>query len=308
MAIDVVRELVGYSHATQQLHTVHHPSVNAKHRAISTYTSDLLRSLPVWRLVASYFPIKLYRTTPLPPTQRYIFGYHPHGILSHGAFTAFATESLGFSHLFPGLENSLLTLDSNFRIPIYRDYLTLLGMNSVSRSSCEEILTPSNTNSPGRSITIVIGGARESLEAKPGSMRLVLRDRKGFAKLAIRTGATLVPVLGFGENELYTMTADLDPETKTWSGRVQRTFKRVFGLTVPFLYSRGPYKWGFGAIPHRRPVNIVVGRPIPVARMEGEVDGGYLDEVHGRYIEELERIWEEWRGVFAAGAGDIQII
>ncbi|KAL2808874.1 diacylglycerol acyltransferase [Aspergillus granulosus] len=261
--------------------------------------SDFLRSLPIWRLVASYFPLNLYRSIPLPPNQRYIFGYHPHGILSHGAFAAFATESLGFSSLFPGIENSLLTLDSNFKIPIYRDYLLLLGMNSVSRSSCETILSTGGTDNKGtgRAITIVIGGATESLEAVPGSMRLVLRNRKGFVKLAIRTGASLVPVLAFGENDIYTMASDLDP--RTLSGRVQQTFKRIFGLTVPFLYSKGPYKLDLGVTPHRRPVNIVVGRPIAVRQREDPIDKAYLDEVHGRYVKELERIWIQWRGVFA---------
>lgn len=50
----------------------------------------------------------------------------------------------------------------------------------------------------GRGITIVVGGARESLDAQPHSLRLVLKRRKGFVKLAIRTGADLVPVLAFG--------------------------------------------------------------------------------------------------------------
>ncbi|KAJ0418729.1 diacylglycerol acyltransferase [Aspergillus carlsbadensis] len=275
----------------------------------STPHDDLLRSLPLWRLVASYFPLTLYRTTPLPANQKYIFGYHPHGILSHGAFAAFTTESLGFSTLFPGIENSLLTLDANFKIPIYRDYLLLLGMNSVSRASCEHILSTggTDTHGTGRAITIVVGGAKESLEAVPGSMRLVLRNRKGFAKLAIRTGASLVPVLAFGENDLYTLTADLDP--KTFAGKMQQAFKRVFGLTVPFLYSRGPYRWDFGVTPHRKPVNIVVGRPIAVRRMEDPVDEVYLDEVHANYIEELERVWGEWKGVFAPGnIEDIMII
>ena len=54
----------------------------------------------------------------------------------------------------------------------------------------------------GRGITIVVGGARESLDAQPRSLRLVLKRRKGFVKLAIRTGADLVPVLAFGGTHL----------------------------------------------------------------------------------------------------------
>jgi 2-acylglycerol O-acyltransferase 2 len=110
------------------------------------YRSNLLRSLPVWSLFASYFPARLHRSQELPPTRKYIFGYHPHGIISHGAFAAFATEALGFSQLFPGITNTLLTLDSNFRIPIYRDYVLAMGLASVSRESCENLLSKGGKN------------------------------------------------------------------------------------------------------------------------------------------------------------------
>jgi 2-acylglycerol O-acyltransferase 2 len=75
---------------------------NASTSGILSHRSDLLRRLPVWSLFASYFPARLHRSQELPPTRKYIFGYHPHGIISHGAFAAFATEALGFSQLFPG--------------------------------------------------------------------------------------------------------------------------------------------------------------------------------------------------------------
>lgn len=55
---------------------------------------------------------------------------------------------------------------------------------------------------PGSSLTIVVGGAAESLSARPGTADLVLRRRLGFIKLAIREGADLVPVFSFGENDV----------------------------------------------------------------------------------------------------------
>lgn len=65
-----------------------------------------LRRSKVWSAFASYFPARLHRTVRLENHRKYIFGYHPHGIISHGAFAAFATEALGFADLFPGITNT----------------------------------------------------------------------------------------------------------------------------------------------------------------------------------------------------------
>ncbi|KAI9781384.1 MAG: diacylglycerol O-acyltransferase 1 [Geoglossum umbratile] len=268
-----------------------------------SHRSEFLRRLSIWSLFASYFPARLHRSEELPATRKYIFGYHPHGIISHGAFAGFATEALGFSQLFPGIKNTLLTLESNFRIPIYRDYLLAMGLASVSRISCENILSKGGPNGEGmgRAITIVVGGARESLDAQPGTLRLVLRSRKGFIKLAVRTGADLVPVLAFGENELY---EQLIPEHHTWIHKFQMAVKRLLGFTIPLFHARGVFNYDVGLMPYRRPVNIVVGRPIKVER-QTVPEEGYVNSVHEEYVRELERLWEEWREDF--GGGDVRL-
>jgi len=206
----------------------------------NSHRSEWLRNSKIWSLFGSYFPARLHRSQPLEPTRKYIFGYHPHGIISHGAFAAFATEALGFSQLFPGITNSLLTLDANFRIPLYRDYALRMGINSVSRESCENLLRKGGPNGEGmgRAITIVVGGARESLDARPYSLKLVLKRRKGFVKLALRTGADLVPVLAFGENEIY---EQLNTDEHPYVHRAQMLVKKFMGFTVPLFHARGMF-------------------------------------------------------------------
>ncbi|KAI9800615.1 MAG: diacylglycerol O-acyltransferase 1 [Piccolia ochrophora] len=271
-----------------------------------TRRSHVLRSLPIWSLFASYFPARLHRSEPLPATRKYVFGYHPHGIISHGAFAAFATEALGFSQLFPGITNSLLTLDANFRIPLYRDYALGMGLASVSRESCENLLSKGGANGEGmgRAITIVVGGARESLDARPRTLRLVLKRRKGFVKLAIRTGADLVPVLAFGENELYDQVS---ASTHPGVHRVQLLVKNLLGFTVPLFHARGVFNYDTGMLPYRRPLHVVVGRPIKVERVP-KPDEAYVDLIHGKYVSELERLWDEWKGSFATDrTGELEI-
>ena len=157
----------------------------------------------------------------------------------------------------------------------------------------------------GRAITIVVGGAAESLDAQPNTLRLVLRKRKGFVKLAVREGADLVPVLAFGENELYDQ---IRPEGHPVIHRVQLVVKKALGFTVPLFFARGVFNYDVGLMPYRRPLNIVVGNPIKVVRAT-DPDPAYVDRIHGLYIAELERIWDEWRGEFAAGMeGGLEIV
>ncbi|RAQ98799.1 diacylglycerol o-acyltransferase 2a [Stemphylium lycopersici] len=272
-----------------------------------SFRSERLRRLPIWSLFASYFPARLHRSQELEPTRKYIFGYHPHGILSHGAFAAFATEALGFSQLFPGITNALLTLDSNFRYPIYREYALRLGMASVSRESCENILSKGGPNNEGmgRAITIVVGGARESLDARPGNIKLVLQRRKGFVKMAIRTGADLVPVLSFGENDVYDQ---VDTESHPYIHKFQMLVKKFMGFTVPIFHARGVFNYDVGMMPYRRPINIVVGRPVRVVQ-DKHPDNDYINQVHQQYVDELMRIWNEHKDTFAKHrTGELEIV
>lgn len=127
---------------------------------------------------------------------------------------------------------SLLTLTANFKIPLYRDIILALGIASVSRHSCETILTLG----PGRSIVIVVGGASESLRARPGTADLTLQKRLGFIRMAIRHQAGLVPTFSFGENDIY---EQVDSNSKAWLWKLQKGVQRFMGFTIPLFHARG---------------------------------------------------------------------
>jgi 2-acylglycerol O-acyltransferase 2 len=147
----------------------------------------------------------------------------------------------------------------------------------------------------GRAITIVIGGAAESLDAQPYSMRLVLKKRKGFVKLALRTGADLVPVLAFGENDLYDqVTSTSHPGIH----KAQLLIKKLLGFTVPLFHARGVFNYDVGLMPYRRPLNIVVGKPIKVTQSP-KPEQEEIDQLHEQYVRELESIWNAWKDDFA---------
>lgn len=263
------------------------------------WRSERFRSLPIWTWFANYFPAQLHKTGDLPADRKYIFGYHPHGIISHGAWVAFGTNALGFREKFPGITNSLLTLDSNFNIPFYREYLLMAGMCSVARESIINLLSRGGPDGKGqgRAVTIVIGGARESLQANPGTMRLVLHGRSGFIKVAMATGADLVPVMGFGEVDLYTQ---LQGDDHPLLHRFQMHVLKVWKFTLPFMRGRGIFNYDYGLMPYRHPLNIVVGRPILVTKATSEtLDPAEVDRLHGLYCDELQRLWDTYKDEYA---------
>ena len=145
---------------------------------------SLIRRLPMWRYFRDFFPIHLVKTADLDPSRNYIFCCHPHGILSIGHFTTFATEGTDFSQRYPGITPYLLTLDGNLRVPMLRDYIMSAGVCASSKESCLYCLK----QGPGHSVALVVGGATESLEGRPGSTTLVLKERRGFAKIAMMAG------------------------------------------------------------------------------------------------------------------------
>lgn len=61
-------------------------------------------------------------------------------------------------------------------------------------------------------------------------------------------------------------------------------------------------------MPYRRPINVVVGRPIPIMQSKNP-DASHVDEIHERYVNELVRLWEDWKDTFAPHrAGELEVI
>ena len=70
----------------------------------------------------------------------------------------------------------------------------------------------------------------------------------------------------------------------------------------------GVFNYDVGMMPYRRPINIVVGRPIEIQQAKNP-DAAYVDEIHERYIAELLRIWDDWKDTFARNRkGELEIV
>lgn len=140
-----------------------------------------------WKSLSNYFPVVLLKQNPetvFDPKEKYMFGYHPHGIISVGCFVNFAADANGTSEMFPGITIKPATLQANFFIPFWREIILRLGVISVSAKSLNNELSKGG----GSAVLVVPGGAAEALDAHPGTHSLTLNRRSGFFRIALQHG------------------------------------------------------------------------------------------------------------------------
>lgn len=94
------------------------------------------------------------------------------------------TEAVDVSFRFPGLRFTQLTTRLVYIHPIFRELFLWLGATNASKENIRYIAS----HGKGNAMVLVIGGAAEILDAIPGMSRLVLKDRKGYARSAIENG------------------------------------------------------------------------------------------------------------------------
>jgi 2-acylglycerol O-acyltransferase 2 len=240
-----------------------------------------VRSWGLWPYVKAYFPAKLVRTVKLDSKKNYIMGYHPHGFIFNAGLyvlSLFINVLLGneWNTLFPGVKVRTTTLPVNFYIPFWREFCFLFGTMSCDKRSIKKVL---NQKKDGTCIAIAIGGAKEFMKMKAGEMDLVIQKRKGFAKIALETGSDLLPVLGFGENEIYSKLDNI-------LVRIINKFTMIFKFAAPIFVGRG-----ITLVPRKHPLVTVVGRPISVKRIENPTEKD-IDELHAKYLSELKNLYE----------------
>lgn len=244
-----------------------------------------VRNWKVWEYFRDYFPVRLIKTADLDPSKNYIFLYHPHGIMGYGAFLCFSTAAAHFEKTFPGLRSTLVSLNYQFVIPFNREYAMSLGICSCNRGSIEWLLSNEGT---GNAVVLVVGGATEALEARPGSFTLTLAKRKGFSRIALKQGVALVPVFSFGENDLYTQ---LPNPSGSLVRKFQQLMTKLLSFSPPVFHGRGVFNYTYGILPYRKPINVVVGSPLEVSCIP-EPTNEQVNELHAKYIEHLKEHFE----------------
>lgn len=186
-----------------------------------------------------------------------------------------------------------------------------VGVCSASANSLTTLMKQSNDpkdkiNDDGytsNAVGLVVGGAQESFHAVHNTYKCVLKTRKGFVKIALRTGASLVPAISFGENELFDI---IDHKPGTWARLIQDTFKKYTKIAPLHFNGRGYLQYDFGIIPKRQHVTTVIGAPIHLETTP-EPTQQSIDTIHERFCTQLKELFDAHKSKYVENADKVQL-
>lgn len=152
-------------------------------------------------------------------------------------------------------------------------------MSSVSAKSLTAILKHSNdpnhkSNRDGFTASaagLIVGGVREQRFTDKDTYKFVLKTRKGFVRIALQTGASLVPAISFGENNTFEQNCC---KLLSFKGRV--------------------------------PITIVVGDPIHVEENVSPSEE-QINEVHEIFCKQIRELFEKHKGNYVENSDQVEL-
>ena len=154
----------------------------------------------------------------------------------------------------------------------------------------------------GGSVGVTPGGIAEMYlgfpqpGCAPDEEFAMLRNRKGFVRLALQHGSVLVPVFCFGASSIFSRIV-LPPWIETMSRALRASIMLFYG------------KWGL-PIPWEAPLTYALGEHIPC----GSGKGGALpsveevDWVHNVFVRSLERAFELNKAVAGQAGKTLRVV
>lgn len=234
---------------------------NLNHSAITKVESNIRETFPIHIL------------HPIP--DRSIRIWHPHGT---GATT------IGIHNVYritdPGNTPTKIVVHYLFTIfPVIRDMVRYMGCISSDYGSIVDALK-------NNSVTVGLGGAEEMGKVTEKTLELVIKKRKGIFKIALETGTPIVPVLTYGENEIFPET---DNEFLLEMNQLVYEYTRI-RLSLPNLVS--VRNWANLLVKPLDPIHTYTGRPIYVKKIDKPTDR-HIRILRNIYIKRIRELFAE---------------
>jgi len=201
-----------------------------------------------------------------------IFSIQPHGVFSFGGASAGVQWARRWWH---PRDIPTSAASSVMVTPLVKHVVGLFGVVDASNKSLTKWL------GKGKSIVLYIGGIAELFLVSQNEEKLFARKRKGFIKLALRTGAEVVPVYFFGNTSVLSVL----------TGSILRKIARSTGVTLTWFWG-----WGGTLVPRPNKIVAVIGKPLGIpAAQTAEPTQEQIDHFHALYLAEVQRIFDTYK-------------
>ena len=207
--------------------------------------------------------------------KRVIGCMHPHGVfpfVSVCAVTSTLQARDGFGDGILDLPTAVANVIRT--MPILKDVVGVFGCIDASGSYLKSRLQRRKG-----SVVLYVGGMVELFYASPKKETVFLKQRKGFVKLALRTGADLVPVYLFGN------TTSL--EALKWP--ILAKISRKTGVSFTLFWGR----W-FLPLPKKVKLTYARGRPLGLPHIEHPTDQD-VGKYHALYVRKLVELFDRYK-------------
>lgn len=178
-----------------------------------------------------------------------------------------------------------------FNVPFVRQLWTWLQLEPVSRHKIREQIQKKNAN-----VLLTPGGAEEVLHMGEDHEVVIMSQRFGLAKVALQTGADLVPAFAFRQRETFTyyrLGPPLVPK------RVANKLTKMLGM-VPLVFGG---RFAISPMPKQVPMHVVVGTPIRVQQQVDDPSKGEIQQLLKKLMDETHALYE--RHKHQCGHGDV---
>lgn len=237
--------------------------------------SEAVRNSRVFQSWRTFFHYRVWKEERMPDDQRNVlFAMFPHGMfpMSLACAAGIAGE------IFPEWGDKASERFSSavasvfFKAPLLAPLLTWLGCHPCDAACLRKLVRRGSCVLVPEGIAGVFHSHRER-------EMVYVQKRKGFIRLAIQEGATLVPVYAFGQTQLHDVAFGPDGI----AARVSRY------LRIALVIFTG--QWGILPLPRREPLLMAIGKPLLLPKCDNPTEEE-VDATHALFIERLVSLFE----------------
>ena len=145
-------------------------------------------------------------------------------------------------------------------------------------------------------VGIILDGIAGMFQTKGKDEIAYLKARKGIVKIALRAGAPLVPVYGFGHTALYTVVVDPFGVLQWLSNTFETSLTPFFGR----------YGWFLGP-PKRVAVAVCIGEPV-LCPQTAVPTKEQVDEYHQKMLDSFQELFEKHKHAYGWGHKTLKFV